>query len=134
MTEFQYDIPLPINQRELLLNIARLSKQNDILSVGYSVHANNGPPYKIVYKMGEENIEAEFQENPIPGFEVLGLIKTIDEHTIFLSPKLFKWAEYEQKTQFMKWVARNPNIARDVLLAISILLSLIIIFLRVFQN
>lgn len=134
MTEFQYDIPLPKEQRELLLNLARISKQNDILLARYTVQKRDEPPYPIVFHMGKENIEAEFQEDPVPGFEVLGLVKKIDEHTLFLAPKLFRWVDYEQKSRFMQWVERNPNIARDVLLAISILLSVIFILLRVFQT
>lgn len=134
MTEFQYDIPLPGNQRELLLNLARISKQNDILSATYTIQKHGEPPYQLVFKMGKEKFEAEFQEDPIPGFEVLGLTKKINEQTIFLTPKFFKWVDYQKKSQFMKWVERNPNIARDVLLAISILLSVILILLRIFQQ
>ena len=134
MTEFQYDIPLPIIQKELLLNLARLSRQNDILSVSYTINKHDKPPYKLVFHLGKERIESKVEEDPVPGFEVLGLIKKIDAQTIFLAPKLFRWAEYQQKNRVMKWVARNPNIARDVLLAISILLSIIIIILRFFQN
>jgi len=78
--------------------------------------------------------EVKLQENPLPGFEVLGLIKKIDEHSLFLTPKLFMWTEYEQKNQFMKWIDRNPNLARDVLLALSILLSLVLLILRFSQN
>lgn len=134
MAEYQYDIPLPKMQRELLLRLARESRQRDILSVGYEIHKHNNPPYRLDLTLGEEKIESDFSENPVPGFEVLGLVKSTDKHTLFLTPKLFKWAEYEQKSGFMKWVARNPNLARDVLLAVSILLSLAILLLRLFQN
>lgn len=53
MTEFQYDIPLPIKQRELLLNLARLSKKNDILSIRYTINKHDNPPYKLVFHLGK---------------------------------------------------------------------------------
>lgn len=134
MTEYQYDLPLPDKQKELLLQLAKTSRQLSILSAEYTIHKHNKPPFKLSLTLGDETIKAELLEDPVPGLEVLGLIKRTDEHTIFLMPKLFKWADYENKNPFMRWVERNPNIARDVLLAISILLSLVLLILRFVQN
>jgi hypothetical protein len=134
MTIYEYDLPLPHKQKELLMRLAKESEQRDLLSVEYVIQKHNKPPYNLSFIIREEEIKVDLFEDPVPGFEVLGLVKRTDEHTLFLTPKLFKWADYEQKNQFMKWVARNPNLARDALLAISILLSITLILLRFFQK
>jgi hypothetical protein len=130
MTDFQFNLPLPQKQKELLLRLASETRQRNVLSVEYTIRKHDTPPYNLTFTVGGEEIKADFMEDPVPGFEVLGLVKKTDEHTLFLTPNLFEWAEYEQKSGFMKWIARNPNLARDLLLAISILLSLTLLILQ----
>jgi hypothetical protein len=133
MNTFQINLPLPQKQKELLLQLASESRQRNVLSVGYHIEKHEKPPYDLTFTVGAEEIQAELMEDPIPGFEVLGLVKKTDEHTLFLTPNLYEWADYEHKSGFMKWVYRNPNIARDVLLAISVLLSLTLLILKITQ-
>ena len=132
--EYQYDLPLPDKQKELLLKLVKEAKQQGVLSAWYGIHKPDDPPYYLHFVLGNEKIKVEFLEDPTPGFEVLGLIKQTDEHTIFLTPKVFKWAKYERKNCLLKWAERNPNIIRDVFLAISFLLSFALLILEVLQK
>ena len=59
MAEYQYDIPLPKKQRELLLKLAEKSRQRDILSIGYTIHKHKKPPYGLAFTVGDEEFKIE---------------------------------------------------------------------------
>jgi hypothetical protein len=134
MSEFEYEIPLPKEQKTLLLEIVKKAKKCDILSIAYFVHKPNNPPYALSFIFNTENeINVNLPEDPVPGFEVLGLAKITDKHSIFLTPKIFKWADYESKNKLTKWWARNLSNTKDIVLAISFVLSLALTILQIYQ-
>jgi hypothetical protein len=134
MSNFEFDIYLPQEQKILLLEIVKKAKKCNGLSVAYYIHKPNNPPYYLSLVFNSENeISKELPEDPVPGFEVLGLVKITDEHNIFLTPKLFAWADYQSKNRFMRWWARNLSNTKDIILAISFTLSLILTILQIYQ-
>jgi len=125
---------LPKEQKLLLLDIVRMSKKSNVLSVTYFVHKPNNPPYSLSFAFNStNNIDIDLPEDPIPGFEVLGLVKITDQHSIFLTPKVFKWVNYENKNRFAKWWERNMSNTKDIILAISFVLSLALTILQIYQ-
>ena len=100
----------------------------------YLIHKPNDPPYALAFIVDAENsIDVSFSEDPVPGFEVLGFVKITDEHNIFLTPKVFKWADYENKTRLGKWWTRLPNTVKDFMIAFSFLASLVLAILQILE-
>jgi hypothetical protein len=133
-SEFEYDIHLPKEQKTLLLEIVKKAKKCDVLSVAYFVHKPNNPPYYLSFVFNSKNeINEELPEDPVPGFEVLRLVKITDTHSIFLTPKIFAWADYQNKNRLMRWWARNLSNTKDIILAIAFILSLVLTILQIYQ-
>ena len=60
------------------------ARKCSVLSMNYYVHKPNEPPYVLAFDFDAKNsIEIELPEDPVPGFEVLGLVKITGEHNIF---------------------------------------------------
>jgi hypothetical protein len=134
MSEFEYDIHLPKEQKTLLLEIVKKAKKCDVLSVAYFFHKPNNPPYHLLFSFSSaDEINIALLENPVPGFEVLGLVKVTDNDNIFLTPKLFIWADYQNKNRFMRWWARNLSNTKDIILAIAFILSIVLTVLQIYQ-
>ena len=128
MKDYEYDIHLPSEQKKILLKLVSLSEQHKILSFEYAIHKPNEPPYTLSFFISDEDFT--LYEDPIPGFEVLEFVQQTSSegslHTIFLKPKLFKWVKYENKNGIMKWIERNSNLFRDVVVTISFILSVLL--------
>jgi hypothetical protein len=76
----------------------------------------------------------ELSENPILGFELLGLVKITSDHTFFLLPRAFNWAAYERKSRLGKWLVRLPNIIKDFMIALSFFASLVLVILQILEH
>lgn len=134
MIEYKNNIFLPKEQKTLLLRIVDIARKGNVLSVQYGIHKPNDPPYYLYFYVdSEKQFEIELPENPIPGLELLGFIKIIDDNAFFLLPEVFKWAEYERKNLFLKWLARLPNSIKDIMLGIAFTLSLILTALQIYD-
>ena len=84
MPNYEYDIPFPKQQKELLLGLVKQARKCNVLSMMYFIHKPNDPPFSLSFVVNAENsVDISLFEDPIPGFEVLGLVKVTNEHTIF---------------------------------------------------
>lgn len=134
MSEFEYEIPIPKEQKILLLEIVNKARKQGILSIMFFVHKPNDPPYTLSFVFNPTSeITVNLSENPIPGFEALGFVKIIGDHNIFLMPKIFKWADYERKNSFLKWLSRLPNVVKDLMLATAFILALVLTILQIYE-
>lgn len=135
MGHFEFDIPFPKEQKELFLRLVSEARKCSVLSVNYYVHRPDDPPYFLDFVFDAKNsIETNLPEDPVPGFEVLGLVRITGEHNIFLTPKAFKWADYEKKNRFLKWWIRLPNVLKDIMLVIAFILSLVLTILQILEK
>ena len=135
MSRFEFDIPIPKEQKELLLRLVCEARKCSVLSVGYFVHKPDEPPYYLDFVFSAENsIEITLPEDPVPGFEVLGFVKITGEHSIFFTLKVFSWADYEKKNQFLKWWIRHSNVLKDIMLITAFLLSLALTILQILEK
>ena len=127
MSDYEFDIPMPKEHAKLLLNILELAKKNNVFSVHYSFHpAQDRKSCRLQFDIGDITTELQqLPEDPLPGFEVLGLVKFTEESRVFLTPKAFKWAAYQKKSRLGKWWARLPGNVKDVMIFISFILSLV---------
>src|SRR5688572_20060536 len=108
MSNSIYDIPMPTEQKELLLELVGQAQKYQVLSVHYSGHPDDNAIYHLTfYCVLEDRIARDWPENPVPGFEVLGLVK-ITGKSFVLTPQIFKWAAYQNKSKFGKWWVRLP--------------------------
>jgi len=141
MDNLEFDLPLPKMQRELLLNLVKKAKKHNVLSAPVFKHSTGDGEYYLHFIFIEDekddSLEVKLHENPIQGFEVLGFVvrdvETKDE-TIFFTPKLFKWSDYENKNWFLKFLARLPSKVKDFMIVVAFVLSLILTVLQILQS
>jgi len=133
MNEYEFDLPLPKQQKALLLNLVKGAKKHEVMTVHFFLHTPDGFLYYLDFPFSDkEEIKTQMSENPIPGYEVLGLVKYDEEkQLIYLTPKAFKWANYEDKNRFGKFWARQS--LKDIMLGIAFVLSLMLTIFQVIE-
>jgi hypothetical protein len=141
MDDYEFDIPLPDEHKKLLLNLVDKAKKYHVLSFYFDCRGSAG---SFLYYLSfifsadagiKDSKDIELPENPILGFEILGFVKYDEEkHTVFLTPKLFKWASYEKKNRFGKFWVKLPNIIKDLMLVIAFMLSLALTAIEILQK
>jgi hypothetical protein len=138
MSYYEFDLPIPLPQKELLLNFVDKAKKYSVLSAHFFLHTPNDISYTLVFAFsdGEKGeISVVLPENPVPSFEILGFVHYDEKQkTIILTPKLFKWAEYEKKNKIGKFWMRLPEAIKGTMLVIAFILSLILTIIEILQN
>ena len=111
MSDFEFDFPMPEPEKKLLLDVVMRARKHKVLSIRYSASLDNLSIYHIIiYFDDNDRIHLNLSEDPALAFEVLGFIKYNQEkHVFVLTPKAFKWADYENKNIFSKFLARIPS-------------------------
>jgi len=133
MSDYEFDLPLPKQQKTLLLNLVKGAKKCEVMTVHFFMHTPDGFLYHLDFPFTEkEEIQIQMSENPIPGYEVLGLVKYDEaKQLVYLTPKAFKWANYESKSWFGKFWARQS--LKDIMLGVAFVLSLILTVFQVIE-
>jgi hypothetical protein len=136
MSDFEFDFPMPKQQKKLLLDIIRMARKNNVLSSHFSSSLDINGIYHIgAYFNNTDRVSIELPENPAPAFEMLGLVKYDEENnSVVLTPKAFKWAAYESKNWFTKFLARLPSRAKDLMIFIAFMLSLVLTILQILES
>lgn len=135
MIDSIYDIPFPQQQKELLLELIQQARKHHVLSVHYGPHPDADGIYHLTfYCVLEDRLGRDWPEDPVPGFEALGLIKMTRQSTFFLTPKAFKWADYEKKNRILKWWVRLPDRIKEFMIVFSFVVSLILVLLQIWEK
>jgi len=136
MSDFEFDLPMPKQQRKLLLDIVALARKYNVLSVPYSSSLDSNNIHHISVVLGSTvDIYLELSEDPAVSFEMLGLVKYYEEKGIIvLTPKVFKWANYERKNWFLRIFSRLPSKVKDFMIFIAFVLSLALTVMQILQN
>ena len=136
MSDFEFDFSIPSQQKKLLLDIVKLARRHSVLSIRYSAILDNQFTYHILaYFDDADRLFLNLTENPAFSYDVLGLIKyDQDKHTFILTPKAFRWADYENKNWFLKFLARFPKWIRDFMIIVAFLLSLVLTVFQILEN
>jgi len=130
MSDLEYDIPMPVNYRLLLLKLVDQSIKEQTLTANGFVVCD----LQWQFSIGKEVWTVDnIQGNPIISFDCLGLIILYNNNQFTLTPIAFKWAAYQKKSRLGKWWARLPGNVRDVMLAISFILALGLTILQILQ-
>ena len=132
MSDYEYDIPMPENYRQLLLKLVDQSKKERTTTVKYT-HLKESSHIHV----GNAHWEETFIDNPFLSLDCYDLVKiyiTSNSQDLYvLTPKAFKWAAYQMKNRVEKWWARLPGNIKDVMLAISFILALGLTALQILQ-
>jgi hypothetical protein len=84
---------------------------------------------------GTVHISIDLLENPALAFEMFGLVKYDQQKHIFvLTPKAFKWADYEHKNRFLKIMSTLSSKTKDFMLFVAFVLSLGLTVLQILQS
>jgi hypothetical protein len=138
MSNYEFDLPIPKQHKELLLSLVDKAKKYNVLSARFFSHTSNDVSYIVDFVFSDEekgHIEINFPENPLPSFEVLGFIHYEEkQRTVIFTPQLFKWAKYEKKNTIGKFWMRLPEAIKDLMLAIAFILSLALTIIEILQN
>ncbi|MEN6571415.1 MAG: hypothetical protein ABFD24_06205 [Anaerolineaceae bacterium] len=126
----ELEIPMPNQYKELLLTFVRKSKEQKNLNGVYDYNLVG----RMFVRIGEEFLEySGIHGNPFLSFQAIGLIQAIEGpggNFVFM-PLAFKWYEYHTKSDIGKWFIRFFDRSRDVLIAISFILSLALTILDI---
>ena len=136
MSNFEFDFHLPKLHKALLLEIVKLARKHNVISINYSSWQTMNNVYSIsVHFDKADNISMDLPEDPAFAFDVLEFVKYDEEsHIIVLKPKAFKWADYENKNPFIKFLVRLPSAVRDIMIFIAFVLSLALTILQILQS
>jgi hypothetical protein len=136
MSDFEFNFHMPEQQKKLLLDIVKLARKNNVLSIRYSASLDNQFIYHVsVYFNDADRIYLNLSENPAFAYDVLGLIKYDSEKHIFvLTPKAFNWADYENKRWVPKFLAKLPSKVKDFMIFIAFILSLALTVLQILES
>ena len=122
MSDYEYDIPMPGNYRQLLLKLVEQSQKRKTLTARGFIVCD----LQWQFSMGNEIWTVDnIQGNPIMSFDCFGLISLYYQEQFTLTPNAFKWAAYQKKSRLEKWWARLPGNVKDVMIIISFILSLV---------
>ena len=136
MSNFEFDFPLPQQQKKLLLDIVKLAREHNVLSIPYSSSLDSNYVHHIsVVHDNMVHIGLDLSEDPALAFEMLGFIKHDEEKSIIvLTPKVLRWADYENKNRFLKFLARLPSKVKDFMIFVAFVLSLALTVLQILQS
>ena len=136
MSNFEFDFPLPKQQKKLLLDIVKLAREHNVLSIPYSSSLDSNYVHHISVVLDDMvQIGLDLSEDPALAFEMLGFVKYDEEKgVIVLTPKVFKWANYENKNWFLKFLARLPSKVKDFMIFVAFVLSLALTVLQILQS
>ena len=136
MSDFEFNFSIPGQQKKLLLDIVRMARKHNVLSVRYSASLDVQFIYHIsVYFDDVDRVSLNLTENPALSYDVLGLIKyDQDKHVFVLTPKAFRWADYENKNWLLKFFARLPSWIKDFMIIVEFLLSLALTIFQILES
>ena len=126
MPDYEYDIPMTEDYQQILLKLVEQSKKLKTLTATGSLSPDKTWQFD---QAGEHWKTGAISGDPLVSFDCLELIKIYGnlnrpmDHPFILTPKAYKWAEYQKKNRIGKWWARLPGNVKDIMLAISFLLS-----------
>jgi hypothetical protein len=134
MSDYEYEIPMPDNYRQLLLEIIGLMEKGKTTTIDYWTTI---PEPTHHFSIGVDTLDRNFMDNPMFCFDCYGLAKYYEAKALgkiyILTPKAFKWAAYQKKSRLGKWWARLSGNVKDIMLAISFLLALGLTVLQILQ-
>jgi hypothetical protein len=138
MADFEFDIPIPDEYTQMLLDIIKEAKKHKTLTIHISQVGWNkvgGANYQIGFP-GKDKMYSEQGGNPIASFAALGFLEqpADDPKIYFLTAKAYKWAKYQQKSQLGKWFARVPGYIKDTMLFIAFILSVALTILQIIEK
>ena len=136
MSNFEFDFPWPQQQKKLLLDIVKLAREHNVLSIPYSSSLDSNYVHHISVVLDNMvHIGLDLSEDPALAFEMLGFIKYDEETSIIvLTPKVLRWADYENKNRFLKFLARLPSKVKDFMIFVAFVLSLALTVLQILQS
>lgn len=137
MADFELDIPMPDHYRESLIRIVKFSKELKTLS--FSTQRPVGSPIINVIIGGEPINVPSNQDNPIKAYVTLDLLHEVTDIksngivdvSYYITPKAYRWYEYQRRGKIGKWFARLPSYIRDGMIGIAFILSLILTILQI---
>lgn len=137
MTYFELDIPMPDHYRDSLIKIVEASKRLRTLS--FSTQRPVGSQI-ITVIIGDEPIDIpSYRDNPIKAYVTLDLLHEVTDIksngivdvSYYITPKAYRWYEYQRRGKIGKWFARLPSYIRDGMIGIAFILSLILTILQI---
>jgi hypothetical protein len=136
MSHYELDTALPKQQKELLLLLVAKARQYHVTSFHFNIIDSDGSflrHFYIIFSADtkiNDQLEVKLPENRLRAFEILGFLKYDDiANTIYLTPVVFKWADYEKKNRLGKFFAKHPF--KDYMLALSVILSVSLTILQI---
>jgi hypothetical protein len=134
MTSLELSDPLPKPIAEVLVELVKRARRDQTLDVLCFIHTPDDVRYYI--SIGDDEGDEVAMEipkgDPVTSLEKLGYLVRQDQAHVFLLPTAFRRADYERKNRLSKWLARTIDNGRDVLLAISFVLSLLLMLKELF--
>ncbi len=135
MSEYEYDIPMPENYRQLLLKLVNQSRELSTLTASYFFTLDGSINIRMGHGEGGWRTD-QISGDPILSFDCFGLVKIYgDQNEHFtgftLTAKTFKWANYEKKTPIGKWFAKYN--VKDFVIGIAFVLSVGLTIVQILQ-
>jgi hypothetical protein len=130
MANYKYDIKMPDKCKSLLLRMIKSAKSKDVVE-GTRIYYDNN--CHIQFGIGEDEIEIPAGGREFSTLEHLGLVELNDETSFFITPLAGEWADYQHKNRVTKWLARLSGETKDIILAISFILTLLLTILQILQ-
>jgi hypothetical protein len=132
------DYPLPNELSRLLIALTQQAKQNETLDVTIIQNPSesilNAFDYRICSEGEREDVVLKsLIGRPIESLERLGFLDQINGGNVFLFPQAFNRAKYEQKTKLGKFSARIFQKGKDVILGISLALSMFLSVIKILE-
>jgi len=134
--DVSYPLPAPLVQ--LLIALVEAAEQDQVLTVNCvsasSPHEYGTWDYHIESSRGTKDIEG-VKGAALDSLTRLGFVERLGDRsiTVFLHPSAFERARYERKGRFGKWVIRTVQHARDVILAVSFTLAVLLAVLQIIE-
>lgn len=128
------ELPSPLAR--LLLALVDVAERNEVYSLFctscQSVEESGAWDLMIRDDTRQDDVVVpRLRGSPIASLERLGFLERLNKNNVFLYPAAFEQAKYERKSPFGKWLARSLHRGRDVILAISFTLTILLTVLKI---